>query len=242
MFRPQPDGGRVRTNRRRTGRRPTIASPVSRAIDRPSRYPHKMVRFTVLASGSKGNSTVVTGGRTRILVDAGLSCRELFRRMKLAEEDPATLDAIIVTHEHSDHVGGLAVTARKLGIPVYFTEATHRAWMRWLTPRRQMTYAQWLEQVRKQAAERQAESESAQFDGASETDGAGETDELDQEDCALPAESSSVESRTKPAVQPQQTPPTVSLRAHRLAKTNQPGYPLSNTSRPASPSRSATSP
>jgi phosphoribosyl 1,2-cyclic phosphodiesterase len=44
-----------------------------------------MVRFTVLASGSKGNSTVVCGGRTRILVDAGLSCRELFRRMKLAE-------------------------------------------------------------------------------------------------------------------------------------------------------------
>ena len=113
-----------------------------------------MVRFTVLASGSKGNSTVVSGGRTRILVDAGLSCRELFRRMKLAGEDPATLDAIIITHEHQDHVNGLAVTARKLGIPVYFTEATHRAWMRWLTPRRQMTYAQWLEQCRKQAAER----------------------------------------------------------------------------------------
>jgi phosphoribosyl 1,2-cyclic phosphodiesterase len=118
-----------------------------------------MVRFTVLASGSKGNCAVVSGGRTRILVDAGLSCRELFRRMKLAGEDPATLDAILITHEHQDHVNGLAVTARKLGIPVYFTEGTHRAWMRWLTPRRQMTYAQWLEQCRKQAAERQAESE-----------------------------------------------------------------------------------
>jgi phosphoribosyl 1,2-cyclic phosphodiesterase len=129
-----------------------------------------MVRFTVLASGSKGNSTVVTGGRTRILVDAGLSCRELLRRMKLAGEAPETLDAIIITHEHSDHVGGLAVTARKLGIPVYITEGTHRAWMRWLTPRRQMTYAQWLEQCRKQAAERQAEAECAQFDGASEAD------------------------------------------------------------------------
>jgi phosphoribosyl 1,2-cyclic phosphodiesterase len=118
-----------------------------------------MVRFTVLASGSKGNCAVVSGGRTRILVDAGLSCRELFRRMKLAGEDPATLDAILITHEHQDHVNGLAVTARKLGIPVYFTEGTHRAWMRWLTPRRQMTYAQWLEQCRKQAAARQAESE-----------------------------------------------------------------------------------
>ena len=118
-----------------------------------------MVRFTVLASGSKGNSTVVTGGHTRILVDAGLSCRELFKRMTAAGEDPATLDAIIVTHEHQDHVNGLGVTARKLGIPVYFTDATHRAWMRWLTPRRQMTYAQWLEQCRQQAAASQAEAE-----------------------------------------------------------------------------------
>jgi phosphoribosyl 1,2-cyclic phosphodiesterase len=120
-----------------------------------------MVRFTVLASGSKGNSTVVTGGHTRILVDAGLSCRELFRRMRLADEDPATLDAIIITHEHSDHVGGLAVTARKLGIPVYLTEGTHRAWVRWLAPRRQMTYSQWLEQCRAQALARQAELDAA---------------------------------------------------------------------------------
>ena len=136
-----------------------------------------MVRFTVLASGSKGNSTVVTGGRTRILVDAGLSCRELFRRMKLAGEEPETLDAIIVTHEHTDHINGLVVTARKLGIPVYFTEGTHRAWMRWLTPRRQMTYAQWFEQVRRQAAEKQAEAESAQC-GAD-----CEADELESDDC-----------------------------------------------------------
>jgi len=124
-----------------------------------------MVRFTVLASGSKGNATVLSGGRTRILVDCGLSCRELFRRMKLAGEEPESLDAIVITHEHSDHVNGVAVTARKLGIPVYFTEGTHRAWMRWLTPRRQMTYAQWLEQVRKQAAERQAEADAAEDEG-----------------------------------------------------------------------------
>ena len=124
-----------------------------------------MVRFTVLASGSKGNATVVSGGRTRILVDCGLSCRELFRRMKLVDEEPETLDAILITHEHSDHVGGLAVTARKLGIPVYFTEGTHRAWMRWLSPRRQMTYAQWLEQIRRQAAERQAEADAMGEEG-----------------------------------------------------------------------------
>ena len=69
-----------------------------------------MVRFTVLASGSKGNSTVISGGRTSILVDCGLSCRELFRRMKLAGEEPEALDAIVITHEHSDHVNGVVVT------------------------------------------------------------------------------------------------------------------------------------
>ena len=141
-------------------------------MHRKSRYAQRMVRFTVLASGSKGNAAIITGGRTRILVDAGLSCRELFRRMKLVGEESETLDAILITHEHSDHVGGLAVTARKLGIPVYFTEGTHRAWMRWLTPRRQMTYAQWLEQCRKQAAERQAETEPCDTDEEMEEEAA----------------------------------------------------------------------
>lgn len=133
-----------------------------------------MVRFTVLASGSKGNCTIISGGRTRILVDAGLSCRELFRRMKIAGEDPLSLDAIIITHEHQDHVNGLAVTARKIGIPVYFTEATHRAWMRWISPRKQMTYAQWVELCRKQAAERQAEidMDESNSDGAEALPGA----------------------------------------------------------------------
>ncbi|MGB7265025.1 MAG: MBL fold metallo-hydrolase [Terracidiphilus sp.] len=142
-----------------------------------------MVRFTVLASGSKGNSTFVCGGRTRILVDAGLSCRELFRRIRLAGEDPSTLDAIVVTHEHQDHINGLALTARKLGIPVYFTEPTHRAWMRWLTPRRQMTYAQWLEVCRKQAAERQAEIETVTDEGDPE-EAEGDSQELALEPAA----------------------------------------------------------
>ena len=122
-----------------------------------------MVRFTVLASGSKGNSTVVSGGGTRILIDAGLSCRELFRRMAEAGEDPQTLDAIVITHEHADHVAGLSVTARKLGIPVYFTEATHRAWAKWISPRRTMTYSQWMEKLRAERAAAEAEVDS---DGA----------------------------------------------------------------------------
>jgi phosphoribosyl 1,2-cyclic phosphodiesterase len=87
--------------------------------------------MTVLASGSKGNSTVVSSSETSILVDAGLSCRETLKRMTAAGEDPTQLDAIVITHEHQDHVNGLAVLARKLRIPVFMTGATHQAWKRW---------------------------------------------------------------------------------------------------------------
>jgi phosphoribosyl 1,2-cyclic phosphodiesterase len=109
-----------------------------------------MMRMTVLASGSKGNSTVIASSRTRVLVDAGLSCRELLRRMAVAGEDPSRLDAILVTHEHQDHIAGLAVLARRLKIPVFFTEPTHRAWVRMLTPRTTMTYAKWLDHVQRE--------------------------------------------------------------------------------------------
>jgi phosphoribosyl 1,2-cyclic phosphodiesterase len=109
-----------------------------------------MMRMTVLASGSKGNSTVISSSRTRVLVDAGLSCRELLKRMAVAGEDPAELDAILITHEHQDHVAGLSVLARRLNIPVFFTEPTHRACVRMLTPRSTMTYAKWLEQVQRE--------------------------------------------------------------------------------------------
>ncbi len=115
-----------------------------------------MMRMTVLASGSKGNSTVISSSRTKVLVDAGLSCRELMKRMVIAGEDPRALDAILITHEHQDHVAGLGVMARKLGIPVYFTEPTHRAWVRMLTPRTTMSYAQWMEHVQKEKEARAA--------------------------------------------------------------------------------------
>ena len=115
-----------------------------------------MMRMTVLASGSKGNSTLVSSSRTRILVDAGLSCRELLKRMQMADEDPAAIDALLITHEHQDHVQGVAVLARKLGVPVYFTQATHRAWMRWMMPQKRMTYAAWLALRQQDLAQRQA--------------------------------------------------------------------------------------
>jgi phosphoribosyl 1,2-cyclic phosphodiesterase len=88
------------------------------------------VRLTVLGSGSKGNSAVLSTERTRILIDAGLSCRETCRRMLAAGEDPAALSAILISHEHSDHVAGLCQLARKLQAPVYITAPTHGAWAR----------------------------------------------------------------------------------------------------------------
>src|SRR5258705_8143279 len=115
-----------------------------------------MMRMTVLASGSKGNSTVISSSRTRVLVDAGLSCRELLKRMSHAGEDPAKLNAILITHEHQDHIAGLSVLARRLNIPVFFTEPTHRAWVRMLTPRTTMTYAKWLDHVQREKEARAA--------------------------------------------------------------------------------------
>jgi phosphoribosyl 1,2-cyclic phosphodiesterase len=88
------------------------------------------VTVSMLASGSRGNCAVVASARTKILVDAGISCRETFKRMKSRGEDPHSLSAILITHEHSDHIYGLAVLARKLRIPVFMTGRTHQAWAR----------------------------------------------------------------------------------------------------------------
>src|ERR1700733_1553255 len=141
-----------------------------------------MVRMTVLASGSKGNSAVVSSTRTRILVDAGMSCREILKRMQAAGEDPGTLDAILITHEHQDHVQGLSVTARKLGIPVFFTEATHRAWMRWMVPRKRLTYADWLGQ-RKQEAQMRSDGDPGDDAACEEAGGMSIACEVDPGDC-----------------------------------------------------------
>ena len=82
------------------------------------------MRCTVLASGSKGNSVVIAGSSGAILIDAGLSTKELLRRMDAAGIDPGTVDAVLVTHEHGDHVRGLDVLLRRLNRPVYATEGT----------------------------------------------------------------------------------------------------------------------
>ncbi len=88
------------------------------------------VSVAVLASGSNGNTAVVQTSKTKILVDAGISCRETYKRLKALDEDPRSLSAILITHEHSDHVYGLWTLAKKLKVPVFMTGATHLMWAR----------------------------------------------------------------------------------------------------------------
>ena len=85
------------------------------------------MRFAVLGSGSKGNCTLVEAGSTRLLIDNGFSGKELISRLHSLDIAPESLTAILVTHEHDDHVKGVGVVARRLNLPVYANEATHRA-------------------------------------------------------------------------------------------------------------------
>ena len=80
--------------------------------------------FQMLASGSKGNAIVVCSQRTRILVDAGLSGKELASRLQRTPVGLKQLDALMVTHEHQDHVRGLGVLSRRCDLPVYATGGT----------------------------------------------------------------------------------------------------------------------
>src|SRR5215211_3997744 len=88
------------------------------------------MRLTVLGSGSTGNSVLICAGGTRVLVDAGLSAKETVRRLALVGEDAAGLDGVVITHEHSDHAGGLRVLLKSLPCPVYISGATRDAYIR----------------------------------------------------------------------------------------------------------------
>jgi phosphoribosyl 1,2-cyclic phosphodiesterase len=82
------------------------------------------MEITVLASGSKGNCTFVMGEDGALLIDCGLSAREALSRIRGAGGDPDLVQAILVTHEHTDHLSGAAAMARRLGVPVYGTGGT----------------------------------------------------------------------------------------------------------------------
>lgn len=85
-----------------------------------------MLGFTVLGSGSTGNAIVVTTPRVRVLVDAGFSARRLGERLQAAGIDPASLAAILLSHEHSDHTQGIEVFCHRYGTPVVCNRATQR--------------------------------------------------------------------------------------------------------------------
>ncbi|MFN0085131.1 MAG: MBL fold metallo-hydrolase [Blastocatellia bacterium] len=81
------------------------------------------MRICILGSGSSGNATLVVAGETRILIDCGLSARETLKRLQAVGEDPARLDAIVITHEHGDHARGLHVLSKTLHVPIYVSPA-----------------------------------------------------------------------------------------------------------------------
>ena len=86
--------------------------------------PRRSMRFSVLASGSSGNACYVETANTSLLLDAGLSCRELVRRLESIDVNPESLDAIVITHEHGDHIRGAGPLARRFDIPVYINTPT----------------------------------------------------------------------------------------------------------------------
>lgn len=83
--------------------------------------------LTVLGSGSSGNCSLVSFGETRLLIDGGFSGKEICRRMDEAGFDPTHLDAILVTHEHSDHIQSVHTLSRKFSCPIYCTAGTFDA-------------------------------------------------------------------------------------------------------------------
>lgn len=83
-----------------------------------------MVTVSVLGSGSRGNATFVKTDSVRILIDAGLSLKEIGKRLETIGEDPTGIDAVLVTHEHNDHGAGLRMLLKELNIKAYLTAGT----------------------------------------------------------------------------------------------------------------------
>ena len=83
------------------------------------------MRFALLGSGSRGNATLIESGSTRLLVDCGFSVKETERRLGRLGLEAGSLSAILVTHEHNDHITGVGALARKYRLPVWLTPGTH---------------------------------------------------------------------------------------------------------------------
>ena len=85
------------------------------------------MKFTVLGSGSTGNAVLISSEKTNVLVDAGLSAREILRRLGEVGVSSDDLDGVVITHEHSDHAGGLRVLLRSVDCPVFISKCTEDA-------------------------------------------------------------------------------------------------------------------
>ena len=85
------------------------------------------MRVIFLASGSSGNATLIESGGRAVLVDSGISARETLRRIGLAGAHDVRIEALLLTHEHIDHVRGTRVLARRLNVPVIATRGTLHA-------------------------------------------------------------------------------------------------------------------
>ena len=85
------------------------------------------VQFTILGSGSSGNCAYLETDEARLLIDAGLSARQIRYRLLAISRTPESLTGILITHEHSDHIQGLAVLAAKLSVPIYCNRLTKEA-------------------------------------------------------------------------------------------------------------------
>jgi phosphoribosyl 1,2-cyclic phosphodiesterase len=82
------------------------------------------LRVCVLGSGSKGNCTYIESPEARLLIDAGLSAREIERRLRQIDRSPTALDGVLISHEHSDHIHGVGALARRYKVPVSANSAT----------------------------------------------------------------------------------------------------------------------
>lgn len=86
-----------------------------------------MIQFMSLVSGSSGNSSLISDGKTTLLIDCGISGIKLTERLSEAGFSPSDISGLLITHEHSDHTCGVGVVARRFGIPLYATEKTFAA-------------------------------------------------------------------------------------------------------------------
>jgi phosphoribosyl 1,2-cyclic phosphodiesterase len=104
--------------------------PVRRPVADPQsvfRSTRVMLRFASLGSGSRGNATLIQTGDALVLVDCGFAARELERRCRQIGIEAGDIDALVVTHEHGDHLRGVGAVARRFRIPVWMTHGTWHA-------------------------------------------------------------------------------------------------------------------